>query len=78
MGARLWIALAAGVADIVGVAAITNLLYSVLPSHGWATAFIESFELIAAIMLTASAIALIDILGSRRDRRATGHHIPTP
>ena len=60
----------------VGVAAITNLLYSVLPEHGWAKAFIDSFELIAVIMLLAAVIALVDIVGSRRDRRRP--RIPAP
>ena len=63
-------------AAAVGVAAITNLMYSVLPEHGWAKAFIDSFELIAVLMLLAAVIALVDIVGSRRDRRRP--RIPAP
>lgn len=59
----------------VGTALITSMLFGVAASFSWNWAFVAAFGTIMVMVLAAMSVALIDIMGTRREQAAVpqGH-----
>lgn len=61
----------------VGTALITSLLFGVAAAYSWNWAFVAAFGLIGVIVLLALAVAVADVVGTRRAQAAVpqGHEV---